>query len=60
VQPTHPSTVAWRKSSYSSGGGNDNCVELSGSLDAVRDSKNGAVLPLDTRSVAALLALARR
>jgi hypothetical protein len=30
----------WRKSSYSSTGGN--CVELAGTLDLVRDSKNAA------------------
>jgi Domain of unknown function (DUF397) len=32
-------TRHWRKSSYS-GGGNNACVELVGTLDAVRDSKN--------------------
>jgi hypothetical protein len=37
----------WRKSSYS--GTETNCVELAGSLDRVRDSKNpgGAVLRVD-------------
>jgi Domain of unknown function (DUF397) len=35
----------WRKSSYSNGEGGE-CVEVRGTLDAVRDSKNpdGAVL----------------
>ncbi|HET6292823.1 MAG TPA: DUF397 domain-containing protein [Kribbella sp.] len=32
-------TIHWRKSSFS-GGGNNDCVELVGTLDAVRDSKN--------------------
>jgi hypothetical protein len=38
---------AWRKSSRSSG--QDTCVELVGTLDAVRDSKNldGPVLHVD-------------
>lgn len=38
----------WRKSSYS-GGENDDCVELAGTLDAIRDSKNpaGPVLRAD-------------
>jgi hypothetical protein len=40
--PTFPeSALSWRKSSYSSGGGND-CVEVAGAAVAVavRDSKN--------------------
>jgi hypothetical protein len=34
--------LAWRKSTYSSGGGNGDCVEVAGEgeLVAVRDSKN--------------------
>ena len=35
------SAVTWRKSSRSSGQGG-NCVELHGTLDALRDSKNPA------------------
>jgi hypothetical protein len=31
-------TIAWRKSSYSGSG--PECVELAGTLDRVRDSKN--------------------
>lgn len=52
--------MTWRKSSYSGGGNNDACVELRGSLDAVRDSKNGAALPLSTAAVEGLLAKVRR
>ncbi|HWE91806.1 MAG TPA: DUF397 domain-containing protein [Pseudonocardiaceae bacterium] len=39
--------ATWRKSSYSAGA--NNCVELAGSLDRVRDSKNpdGPVLIAD-------------
>lgn len=39
----------WRKSSYS--GNEANCVEVSGNLDAVRDSKNlgGPILRVDLR-----------
>ena len=48
----------WRKSSHS--GQDANCVELPHTLDAVRDSKNGAVLPLTQQSVSDLLATARR
>ena len=44
----------WRKSSYSGQGGND-CVEMSNTLDAVRDSKNGVVLPLSRPAVTALV-----
>ncbi|ROP36306.1 DUF397 domain-containing protein [Saccharothrix texasensis] len=46
----------WRKSSYT---GNDNCVELCGSLDRVRDSKqrdNGPELMFPPRVLAAFLA----
>jgi len=41
-------TKQWRKSSFS-GGENSNCVELGGTLDAVRDSKNpvGPILRAD-------------
>lgn len=36
--------VRWRRSSFSSGSGDDNCVEVAfaGSAAAVRDSKNAA------------------
>jgi hypothetical protein len=44
----------WRKSSYSSQGGD--CVEVRADLDAVRDSKNpGEVLPFPPTAVTALL-----
>ena len=41
-------TVHWRKSTFS-GGDNNACVELTGTLDAVRDSKNpdGPILRAD-------------
>jgi len=41
-------TIHWRKSSFS-GGENSDCVELAGTLDAVRDSKNpdGPILRAD-------------
>jgi hypothetical protein len=41
-------TIHWRKSSFSGGDDND-CVELVGALDAVRDSRNpdGPVLRTD-------------
>jgi hypothetical protein len=35
----------WRKSSFSGAGADDNCVEVPETLNAVRDSKCGAVLP---------------
>lgn len=43
----------WRKSSFS-GGGNGDCVEVAGSLGAVRDSKNptGPVLHADLAALA--------
>jgi hypothetical protein len=46
-QPSH-----WRKSSYS-GGENDDCIELTDTLDAIRDSKNpaGPVLRADVRDL---------
>ena len=47
----------WRKSSYSTQ--TDNCIELPRTLDAVRDSKNGAVLSLSEQSVQELLAAAK-
>lgn len=50
------STSKWRRSSFSSNG--TNCVEVA--AGAVRDSKNGAVLTLDARSVRALVQLAVR
>lgn len=45
-------TSHWRKSSFS-GGENSNCVELVGTLDAVRDSKNpdGPILHADLRGL---------
>lgn len=43
----------WRKASHS--GQNGDCVALPGTLDAVRDTKNGATLPLTRHAVAALL-----
>jgi uncharacterized protein DUF397 len=45
----------WRKSSRSENGGN--CVELRGSLDAVRDSKNrsGATLHADVPALVAAI-----
>lgn len=49
----------WRKSSFSSGDGDDNCVEVAfvGSAAALRDSKNaaGPVLLLPTAAWSALL-----
>jgi hypothetical protein len=42
--------VSWRKSRYSENG--PNCVEVRGTLDALRDSKNpGAALTADVRSL---------
>ncbi|TNY38189.1 DUF397 domain-containing protein [Thermomonospora catenispora] len=53
----------WRKSSYSSGGGDD-CVELAdlGGVVGVRDSKDpeGPVLRVTRAGLVALLAAARR
>jgi Domain of unknown function (DUF397) len=48
---TTPNTH-WRKSSYS-GGENADCIELAGTLDAIRDSKNrtGPVLRADVRGL---------
>ncbi|HEY3753152.1 MAG TPA: DUF397 domain-containing protein [Pseudonocardiaceae bacterium] len=48
--------TTWRKSTFS--GSESNCVELPGTLDGVRDSKNvaGPVLRLD---VTALVAAAK-
>ncbi len=46
-------TPRWRRSSRSQNGGD--CVELSHTLDAVRDSKNPAGTPLPVTNVAALL-----
>jgi len=57
------SAVAWRKSSYSSGGGNE-CVEIAtpGALIAVRDSKDprGPALLLDRRAFGALTGRIKR
>lgn len=52
--PTQP--PRWRKSSRSSG--NDTCVEVRGTLDAVRDSKNAGG-PTLAGSVAELVAAVR-
>jgi hypothetical protein len=51
--------IRWRRSSYSGGDGNSDCVELAQDLGAVRDSKNpqGPVLAGDVR---ALLAWAKQ
>lgn len=47
-------TQTWRKSSWS--GGNGECVEVRGERDAVRDSKNPAVvLPVDLRAFVQLV-----
>lgn len=45
-------TSHWRKSSFS-GGENSDCLELVGTLDAVRDSKNpeGPILRADLRGL---------
>ncbi len=48
----------WRKSRHS--GQNNECVELPNTLDAVRDTKNGAILPLTRPAVTGLLAAAKR
>lgn len=42
-------TEKWRKSSYSTGGGEGSCVEMNATLTGVRDSKNpgGPVLRFD-------------
>lgn len=44
----------WRKSSFSNGQGGE-CVEIAGSLDAVRDSKNptGGILRADLTALLA-------
>lgn len=47
----------WRKSSYSTNV--SDCVELPGTLNAVRDSKNGDVLSLTSRAVNDLLTVAK-
>lgn len=58
------SGVRWRKSSFSSGSGDDNCVEVAvvPLAMAVRDSKNavGPVLVLPTSAFRALLAETRK
>lgn len=58
------SGVRWRKSSFSSGSGDDNCVEVAVAplAMAVRDSKNavGPVLVLPTSAFRALLAETRK
>lgn len=50
----------WRKSSFSSGGGDTNCVEVAfaGPVAAFRDSKNaaGPVLLIPAAALSALLA----
>lgn len=49
------SSDRWRKSRYSNGGGQNNCVEVRSTLDAVRDSKNptGPVLRGDLTGLVA-------
>ena len=50
----------WRKSSFSGGGGDENCVEVAylGPVAALRDSKNlGPVLVLPLTGFRALLAV---
>jgi hypothetical protein len=49
---------SWRKASYSSS--NQDCVELNGTLTAVRDSKNGDLLRLNVGAVGGLLAEVKR
>jgi hypothetical protein len=46
--------TGWRKSSFS-GGGNNACLELANTLDAIRDSKNqrGGVVFADLRPLIA-------
>lgn len=56
MQRTEP--ARWRKSSYSNGSGGDG-VELAHTLDAVPDSKNGAVLSLDRQALTGLVATPR-
>lgn len=46
--------VVWRKASRS--GGNNQCVELCGTLDAVRDSKRPDGAVLSVRGLPALIA----
>jgi hypothetical protein len=47
--------MRWRKSSYSGGEGGQ-CVELAGTLDAIRDSKNPCCeLRVDPAAVAEFL-----
>jgi len=48
----------WRKASYSET--NQNCVELPNTLDAIRDSKTGQILPLTRLSVTHLLTTVKR
>lgn len=49
-------SAKWRKSSYSNGEGGA-CVEVLGTLDAVRDSKNpnGAILRADLTTLLAAI-----
>lgn len=50
---TERSLVAWRKSSHSNNG--TDCVEIAGTLDRVRDSKNtaGPTLSVDVDALVA-------
>jgi len=48
----------WRKSSFS--GTESNCVELAGTLDAVRDSKDPAAGVLVTHRVSDLVRVVKR
>ncbi|HEX3786205.1 MAG TPA: DUF397 domain-containing protein [Pseudonocardiaceae bacterium] len=48
-------TTGWRKSTYS--GANNDCVEIAGTRDRIRDSKNpaGPVLRVDLDSLLAAI-----
>jgi hypothetical protein len=55
-----PSDTRWHKSSFSSGSGDDNCVEvaIAGQAIALRDSKNvdGPVLVIPTNAWSTFMA----
>lgn len=48
-------TIRWRKSTYSGGGGQTDCVELASSLDRIRDSKNPDGPILSTVDISSLV-----